>query len=221
MLEFLRSWRPERGRVILFSGVFDPIHKGHLSVARSALEHAGGLVILLPERKPYRTLKTDLKRRTKTECSPYVQRLAMLKIAVGKQPDFLVLESPYDHHTIKETLSWMKEQFPKGQNFGLVFGADVAEHFWDWPNVESLHEFGVDLVLFANRKSTGGTLNIEQYIRPITGVKIEILDAENSNISSTQVRQDFKNKLSSLPEGVYDYILENNLYESDDSSAEK
>ena len=220
MLEFLRSWQRERGRVIVFSGIFDPIHNGHMSVAKSALEHEASLIVFLPERQSYRTLKTDVKHRTKTGCSPYEQRLAMLKIATAKQPNFLVLESPYDHHTIKDTLSWIKTEFPKGQNFGLIFGADVAEHFWQWPNVESLSDYGVDLVIFADRE-TDSIFNIDRYKKSIPNVKVKTMRADNSHISSTLIRQNVKIRSDAMSEGVYDYILRNHLYDSDDSSAEK
>ena len=219
MLEFLRSWQRERGRVIIFSGVFDPVHNGHISVARKALEQEGGLVVFLPERSPHRTSVEKGTMRHKTSCMPFADRVHMLKLATEHEPRFIVLESPFEHHTIKKTLSWVKDKFPAGQNFGLLFGSDVAAHFWFWPDVASLSEYGVDKVIFADR--TGDNKQeVSEHQKYILSVQVTTLQADNGDLSSTQIRQNLDPHKQVIPEAVYRYIKEKHLY-SEGSSAKK
>lgn len=208
MSDFLKNWQRERGRVIIFAGVFDPVHKGHMSVAERALKTNGGLVVFLPERVP-----THKHGRTNFE-----DRVNMLKLAIQDNPHFRLLESPFDHHTIKETLSWIKNQFSDGQNLGLLFGADVASHFESWADVDTLPNFGFDRVIFADRV-TDSIFDIHSI--KIEGVRIETMRADNAHLTSTLIRQDPKNRASALPVGVLDYIKKNKLYDSASSAGSK
>jgi nicotinate-nucleotide adenylyltransferase len=210
MSEFLKSQRRESERVLIFSGVFDPVHKGHLSAAEHALEREGRLIVFLPERLP-----THKHGRTS-----FKKRVEMLKLATVDQEKFIVLESPFDRHTIAQTLPWIQAQFPSGQNFGLLFGADVASHFWDWPDVERLADYGIDRLIFANRV-TDSVRDLDRFMRPIAGVELKTLKARNDHVSSTLIRRDPKNRASNLPERVLSYIVIRKLYASSDSSAEK
>lgn len=203
---FIESWRRESGRVIIFSGTFDPVHKGHLAVAEAALKTEGGLVIFLPERELH-----ERELSAKPKITNFDDRVNMLRIAIRQNDKLHVLESPFKKHTIVETLGWLREQFPENQNFGLLFGADVAPHITSWPGVDCLAEFGVDRLIIANRV-TNSTQDIEPI--KIQGVGFRLLRAPNDHLMSTLIRRDMKSRAASLPSGVQDYIKKNGLYTS-------
>lgn len=199
--DFLESWNRERGRVIIFSGVFDPVHNGHLAVAEAALKTEGNLVIFLPERIP----------QHKHGRTAFEDRVAMLKIALAGQSKMHVMESPFAHHTIAETLTWLQNQFPSGQNFGLLLGADTARYLSTWPGIERLAAYNVDRLIVADRVlESVADVSLPQ----IEGVTERTVRARNNHLTSTLIRQDPANRASALPEGVLKYIGSHKLYMS-------
>src|SRR3954469_20296290 len=75
--------------VAMYGGSFDPVHKGHLAVARAAMErYALGKIYFVPaDVQP-------LKRNTQS--TAYYERFAMLALALAGEKDFVpsLLEAP-------------------------------------------------------------------------------------------------------------------------------
>ena len=64
----------------LFGGTFDPIHNGHLHIARAFADEIGlDLVVFLPAGDPYH------KDSTRT---PAQERLNMVELAIADEPKF-------------------------------------------------------------------------------------------------------------------------------------
>lgn len=201
---FLKDSMRIKDRVIIFSGVFDPVHKGHLAIADKALAADGSLIVFLPEREP----------QHKHGCSDYDDRVNMLRIGLQGRKAMKVLESPFFNHTIVTTLQWLSNQFAAQQKFGLLFGADVVKHMPSWPDIERLSEFGVDRLLIANRMSeTADSIDLPKF----HGVRTRILSAPEHHLASSPIRHNLKDNHDALPDGVMEYIKSRSLYMSEES----
>ena len=197
--KFWQSWSKERNRIIIFSGVFDPIHKGHIAAAEKASGWFGRKVIFLPEPVPTH----------KKEASLFKDRLKMLELAINNNTKFLVLESPIDQHRIPETLNWLKNKFGNRQNFGLLIGSDVAYYINAWENVEKLAEYGVDKLIITDR-STSSVHDLPEI--KIPGVNVQVMKADNNHMTSSVIRSDFKSYQTSVPSASAHYAVVNKLY---------
>jgi nicotinate-nucleotide adenylyltransferase len=114
-------------RLGIFGGSFDPIHHGHLILARAALEELGlERILFIPANmSPH---KTETKPATAED------RLAMLQLAIEGEPDFeacdLELHRPPPSYTV-ETLRELKNRHADDE-FTLLIGADNVAKFDTW-----------------------------------------------------------------------------------------
>jgi nicotinate-nucleotide adenylyltransferase len=114
-------------RLGIFGGSFDPIHHGHLILARAALEELGlDRILLIPANlSPH---KTGTKPATAQD------RLAMLQLATMDEPGFeacdLELHRPPPSYTV-ETLRELKSR-QADDEFTLLIGADNVAKFETW-----------------------------------------------------------------------------------------
>lgn len=198
MSEFLQSWEQRNNTFVVFAGVFDPVHLGHLSAAQSAL-HYGEKVLFIPERVP----------QHKHGTADYINRLNMLRKATSTSPDFEVVDYPQDHHWVVDTFQWLHAQYPH-KKFVWLVGSDVAPLMNDWPGVEQLERLGVTSVLVIKRKGNDldriemvGDIPVRHLYRPL---------GKDEKISSTLIRENVEKHKKYLSKEVYSFIKENKLY---------
>src|ERR1700686_5003521 len=75
----------------LFGGTFDPIHRGHLALARAARERSKlSRILFVPANIPPHKQRQSL--------SPFAHRYAMLALAAAQEKEFVpsLLEGPED-----------------------------------------------------------------------------------------------------------------------------
>ena len=126
-------------RIAIFSGSFNPIHNGHLAIAREVIEQgaADELWFMVSPRNP---LKLD------KDLWPEADRLNMVKLAIENMPGMKVSDFefslPRPSYTI-HTLERLKEAFPE-HDFFLLIGGDNLAIFHKWHNFKKIiHEFGL------------------------------------------------------------------------------
>ena len=192
-------------------GTFDPIHNGHLAIAKASL-YACQLdeVIFVPAGNPWMKLSTPI--------SSSFHRLAMTERAIQGQKKFFVSTIEVDKagpSYMVETLEELQKE--KGNNLYLIIGADSVERFSEWKNPKRIlalssliivsrpqHEFSMlDLKI---------TDNNDNQITTLSDIKI--------NISSSEIRNNVflgKPINDMVPENVEQYIKLKNLYRSDDN----
>ena len=127
----------------LFGGTFDPVHRGHLALARAAMEqyklHRVHFVAAnIPPHKQRQPL------------SPFVHRFAMLALATAAERAFVpsLLEAPEDAVPIRkgqerpnytiETVRRLKQSFKAGDKLFLLVGMDAFADIAKWHQPEAL-----------------------------------------------------------------------------------
>lgn len=102
-------------RIGIFSGTFDPVHKGHIAFALEAVRVAQlDAVYFVPEAMP----------RRKQGVTHYGHRVAMLKLALKPYRKLKVLELADKQFSVAKTLPRLKKQFASAELFHLL-GSDM------------------------------------------------------------------------------------------------
>ena len=131
----------------LFGGTFDPIHKGHLALARAAMERCKlHRVCFVPANIP--------PHKQKRPISPFVHRFAMVALATTGEKAFApsLLEAPEEGATIRkikqekeekpnysiDTVRRMKQSFKVADRLFLLVGIDAFADIAQWHEAEDL-----------------------------------------------------------------------------------
>ena len=113
------------GLIVLYGGTFDPVHNGHLAIARAAAQALGSLVRMMPAADP--------PHRPVPGASAQ-QRAHMLDLAVAGEPDLRVdrreLERDGPSYTV-QTLRELRTANPQAP-VALLVGADSFIGLPDW-----------------------------------------------------------------------------------------
>lgn len=176
--QVLRGCASRMKRIGIFSGTFDPVHKGHVAFALQALEQADlDEVYFAPEVKP----------RRKPHVTHYAHRVAMLKLATRSYKNLKVLELPDRYFTAQRTIPKLQAKFPK-QRLVLLLGSDLFEHLANWSQIEVLLRH-MGLVVGAR-----GTYDVSEALQklphlPAQPLEFHVLDSIERQISSARIRQ--------------------------------
>jgi nicotinate-nucleotide adenylyltransferase len=197
-------------RVGILGGTFDPVHRGHVEIARRAMEEAAlERVIFIPAAQP--RLKSGEPSATPQ------QRMEMLRLAVEDAPGFEVsgMELRRSGPTLTvETLREIREE--RGPDTELVFilGLDVLGRFDQW--VEPGRVVELARLLAVSRPGYAGFDWPSFYARnPYADGRVDCIESTDIDISASELRRRLSNGQAVsglLPEAVERYIRENGLY---------
>ncbi len=194
---------------VIFGGTFNPIHLGHIEIINNVLALSSTQnVIVMPTAVPPHKVSSDLA------CD--ADRFEMCKLATehieGVEVSDLELIRGGKSYTY-ETLKRIKSD-NTDIKLSFVCGGDMIVTFKEWyrfqdilklAEIIAVRRVGVDNVEFDNAVSELVTL----------GGVVNVLKGEITDISSTEIKKHITNKdylLKFLPEKVYNYIKDNNLY---------
>lgn len=123
-------------RVGLLGGTFDPVHHGHLQLARAAMRRFGlDWVYFVPARRPWH------KSPPRAE---FEDRFAMVALALARTPRFQPLAIPAVAGRPTYSLDqarWLLRRLPRGTRLFFLIGADAFRLLPSW------HEYGALLRL--------------------------------------------------------------------------
>lgn len=192
-----------RKRTGVFGGSFDPVHSGHVQLARSFLKSGliHQLLILLTPDPPHKEKEAQ---------TPYKNRLDMLKIAFSEMEQTIVSdlerELPAPSYTL-QTIRHLQTQEPKTLYY-LCMGGDSLVDFHRWYKYEEILK-AVPL-LVAERPGYSIT-----DVDPGILESVVFVDHEPVEESSTEIRNKWISATDSevnLPQRVAAYIDDHNLY---------
>jgi nicotinate-nucleotide adenylyltransferase len=189
-------------RLGLFGGSFDPVHRAHLALARSAL---GGLqldrVLWIPAGQPWQ------KARRMTAA---VHRLAMLALALEGEPRFVLDRREIDRagpsYTV-DTVRELRAEQADAELF-LLIGQDqyAGFHTWEgWPEILQQVVLAV-----ANRPGVAPAVDPAVLRHPHRVVQLPMLDIAATDIRQRVARGEGIDHL--VPPAVARYIDLNGLY---------
>jgi nicotinate-nucleotide adenylyltransferase len=202
----------------LFGGTFDPIHRGHLALARAARERCGlSRILFVPANVP--------PHKQGHALSVFSHRYAMVALATAQEKDLLpsLLEAPEvadsgvvgkekaraakPNYTI-DTVKRVKQSFKKADRLFLLIGIDAFEDIAKWHQAEALFRECEFVVASRPGYSLADVANaLPASLRPrqevtcpfqkqaatgdlvLKGVTIHLLDEVYQPISSTVIRQ--------------------------------
>lgn len=181
--------------VAVYSGSFNPLHIGHLAIIKHMIEEAGfDMVYLIVS--PKNPLKDGISATTGKDrylaAIEAVNRHFSLSASLADpkvKVDDIELNMPEPHYTVR-TLRALKEREPDN-TFTFVMGADNLADIRRWREYAAiLKEFGVAVF-----PRTGHDLTqIKQdLLNEDPAYRIQILDAQMVDISSTQIRNAIAN----------------------------
>lgn len=197
---------PNRRRVGVMGGTFDPIHHGHL-VAASEVQSWFDLdeVVFVPTGQPW---QKTARRVTSPE-----HRYLMTVIATASNPRFTVSRADVDRAGPTYTIDTLRELSAAMPDADLYFitGADALADIFTWRNAGDLFE----LAHFVGCTRPGYEMD-ESTLAGIPSEQLTILEIPALAISSTNCRERHATGEPIwylVPDGVVQYIGKHHLYE--------
>lgn len=186
-------------RIGIYPGSFNPVHKGHIKIAKASVkQNLVDEVLIVPTGSYWN--KNDLVDLS--------HRINMLKLF---ESDTLKIETEFNiTNSTYELFELLKNRFIDDELY-LILGGDNLLKFENWIEYRKMLEYPFVVVKrdeydesFIIRRME--ELNKENYF---------ILDIDNLEDSSSEIRESISNNSDSdyLDDRVYEYIKDNNLYE--------
>jgi nicotinate-nucleotide adenylyltransferase len=226
----------------LLGGTFDPIHRGHLVLARAAQQRCDlGRILFIPANVP--------PHKQKHSMASYFHRYAMVVLATADEKAFVpsLLEAPEPmlptskgkaaearaNYTI-DTLRQLKRTLKKSDHVFFLIGMDAFADIAKWHQAEAVLRECDFIVASRPGYSLADVANaLPESMRPrasvtkpfakqavgghlaISGASLHLLENLHENVSATTIRQAVASKkpLTRFVEpAVAEYIKKMNLY---------
>ena len=199
-------------RVGIFGGTFDPIHLGHLAVARS-IQSSLGLdnVVFVPAGQPW--LKAD------TPVSRVEDRVQMLRLALARRRALelstIEADRPGPSYTV-DTMETLQRQLGSDADFFFLLGSDALMDIAKWKEPQRLIQL-CQLVAFARPGFGLPTMEALEVAVPGISMRVVFAEVPQVNIRATDIRRRIAEGRCIqrlVPRAVERYILEHGLYEA-------
>lgn len=192
-------------RVGILGGSFNPPHKMHLNMGLELLnKNYVDKIIYVP---------TGSKYKYKNNLVADEHRFNMLELMIKGKDKFEVSDYELKDEVIYtcDTLKYFEEIFPNDEIY-FVCGADNLSYVDEWKNGIYLLENYKFLVI---KRYTD---DIDEILKRFSKYldNIIVTDVEPDSLSSTEIRNKIRNRegiLELLDSEVYEYIIQNKLYE--------
>ena len=196
-------------RLGILGGTFDPVHRGHLVLARAARDEMGlDRVLFIPAGQPWRKADGDVTSAD--------QRLAMLRLALEGEETFeialLELEREGPSYAA-DTLEALRRDWPNDELF-FILGEDALVDMPNWARPRRILEL---VMLVVARRAGVGREAVEEAARRVPGLleRTAWLKMPLLSSSGTEIRARASRGLpigDLVPSAVETYIREHALY---------
>jgi nicotinate-nucleotide adenylyltransferase len=198
-------------KVGILGGTFDPIHNAHLKIAKEALKQFElDKVLVMPTPNPPHK---DKNRITSNFHRANMVRLALKNFEKIEFSDFELNQN--DATYTADTLCMLKELHPENQYY-FILGSDSIASFMSWYRPDVILKYATLLVVKRDDESSE---KMEQKIKEIEqtyNVEIGIISMDSMAVSSSYIRTHKDIDIESMvPDAVFQYIKEHNLYQDE------
>ena len=160
----------------LFGGSFNPIHNGHVRLAKSLLQEAAldEVWFLVSPQNPFKQDQQLLDDD---------KRLQLVRLALKEEPQLIA--SDFEFHLPKPSYTWntlqaLEQEYPE-RKFTLLIGGDNWEAFDKWYRYEDILK-RYPIIVYPRKGSKVSDVKFQDS-------DIQIVETPLINISSTQIRQ--------------------------------
>lgn len=192
-------------RVVVFGGTFDPIHNGHIAIAKCLRDELDAEhVVMVPTGRPW--------LRSEAPIASPEDRLRMVELAVKNERrievsnvDIIRDKTTYSIDTIND----LRHQHGADCEFILAIGADTVSDLQRWHRYDQLIKECTFAVVQRPGAPLDGTVTLPDHTSVVRGPMIDISASE----IRLKIRQgDLANAADVLPDLVLRFIIENSLY---------
>jgi len=199
----------------LLGGSFDPVHAGHVRIARAALAAGLSRVMLVPARQP--------PHKTGATMTDPFHRFALAALATAGEPSLGVSSYEVLREEPSFTINTVRHFRSAGTQVALIMGTDSLVEIETWRDCgELLYSAGV--LAYPRRPFDEDAIakRLPDWIRsristdaPGRAGTVGILKGPPDEVSSTIIRDRIRRNLSVndlVPPAVEEYIHKNGLY---------
>lgn len=198
-------------KIGILGGTFDPVHNAHILIAKEAI-HQFKLdkVVIMPTPNPPHK---DKNRITSNFHRANMIRLALKEITNVEFSDFELSNTEATYTA--DTLYMLRELHPENEYY-FILGSDSIASFMSWYRPDVILKYAE---LLAVRRDDESSKIMDTKIREIEetyNVSIGIITMKSMDVSSSFIRTHRYSEIEELvPDSVFQYIKENNLYQDD------
>ena len=159
-------------RIALFFGSFNPIHHGHLSVAKAAID-TGKIKKVIFVVSPQNPFKREV------DLLPEQQRLDLVSLVLSRQEQMICSDVEFHLSRPNFTINTLRhmEVVPHSNTNTLLMGADIFDQMKNWQGAAEM--LSHDLMIYPR----------EGWELPKVADNITLLDSPMISISATMIRQ--------------------------------
>lgn len=207
-------------KIGILGGTFNPIHKGHIAMAKAAKAKMGlDQIWIIPSGMPPH-------KNASQQISSY-DRYTMCELAV-RELEYIQVKDFEQHCLLPnysyKTLRYVSEQFPE-HTFYFILGEDSLRYFHEWVHPEVISHYANIVVISRNALTTTVPEGSISYTTPLDRLieksnerfpgSFYKVNMEPVDISSTEIRDIIYagNTTSYLDESVAQYIMDHHLYQ--------
>ena len=192
-------------KVGLFFGSFNPVHNGHIEIAKEILNQKkfAEIWFVITPQNPI---------KDSSSLASYSHRVKMVELAIKNHDNFFTetieIKLAKPNYTFN-TIEILRKLHPK-KSFSLIIGTDNLENFHNWKNSKKILDL-VNVIVYPRGESQ---MSLNQIF--IDDSRIEIIKAPLFKNRSTLIRESLTNKkfdaVNDTPKEVKMYIQSQGLY---------
>ena len=185
-------------KVGIYGGSFNPIHRGHIALARQILRkaHLNEVWFLVTPLNPFKQASSDLLDDD--------ERLALTRKALADDPQLVA--SDYEFHLPRPSYTWdtlqaLSRDYPDHQ-FTLIIGADNWAAFDRWAHPQDILQY-YPIVIYPREGYPVDATTLPE--------SVTLVNTRLYRVSSTDIRQRIREHRPVrrlLPVAIYDDAIE-------------